>query len=75
VLKWIFERVSGKAGARETFIGHLPESGIFPEEALSLDPESWRKEVAEIRRYFTIFGSHLPADISAELAALEKRIS
>lgn len=75
VLKWIFERVSEKAGARETFIGHLPERGIFPEETLSLDPESWRKEAAELRRYFTIFGSHLPPGISAEVAALEKRLS
>ncbi|HEY5259102.1 MAG TPA: phosphoenolpyruvate carboxykinase (GTP), partial [Rhabdochlamydiaceae bacterium] len=75
VLKWIFERVSGTAQARESFVGHLPAPGLFAEELLSLDPESWKKEVAELKHYFKIFGSHLPDAVRAELDALEKRIS
>ncbi len=75
VLKWIFERVAGTAQARESFLGQLPALGLFAEELLSLDPESWRKEVADLKHYFTIFGSHLPDAVRAELDALEKRIS
>lgn len=87
VLKWIFERISGKAEhkAHKTAIGYLPtpESldlqglNISPEnlqKLLEINPEAWRHEVDEMREYLKIFGEKLPNEILDELNGLQRRL-
>jgi phosphoenolpyruvate carboxykinase (GTP) len=86
VLKWIFERVSGKAEAVETPIGRLPSTGAMdlsglelPQgnmaELLKVDTAGWKAEVPLIRDHFASFGANLPAALNEELASLEKRVN
>jgi len=79
VLKWIFERSSHVAGGRKTAIGIVPESleGVSVDSAslFSIETEEWRKEVAELKDYFKLFGDHLPKLITVQLQELEKRLA
>ena len=85
VLKWIFERVSGEGKAVETPIGYMPTVDAIDtegldvseedmKELLSVDKEAWLKEVESIREYYATFGNKLPAELAAQLDALEKRL-
>jgi phosphoenolpyruvate carboxykinase (GTP) len=85
VLKWMCERVDGKVGARETFIGLLPEEGdldlsglsIPPadmEELFQLDPDVWKSEYFDIEVFYDRFGSHLPKRLEVQLRALRDRL-
>ena len=85
VLKWIVERVTGKAAAVETPIGYLPATGgidtdgldVTEEqmaELLNVDVEEWLNEIDSIREHYARFGERLPAVLSEELAALEARL-
>lgn len=85
VLKWIFERVSGKEHGVETPIGILPREGAIDlsgldldsqvmNELLQVDKELWQVELEELRQYFKIFGDHLPLAFVDELNQLEKRL-
>ena len=85
VLKWIVERIDGKAEGRETPIGVLPTRDALdldgldvPEQdldlLLSVDTEVWKKEAALMPDYFGQFGDHLPQAIKDEHAALVERL-
>ena len=85
VLKWIVERVTGKAAAVETPIGYLPATGAIDTdgldvteeqmaELLNVDVEEWLNEIDSIREHYARFGERLPAVLSEELAALESRL-
>jgi phosphoenolpyruvate carboxykinase (GTP) len=85
VLKWIVDRIDGKADGVQTPIGILPEQSELdldgldmPAEdldlLLSVDPEVWKQEAGMMPDYFEQFGSHLPAEISAQHAALVERL-
>ena len=85
VLKWIFERTSGKDHAVETPIGIIPKEGAIDTKGLTLPSDSmkrllavdrseWREEVEEIRRYFTLFGHQLPPELAEELENLKQRL-
>ena len=85
VLKWIVERVTGKAEAVETPLGYLPASGAIDTngldvteeqmaELLNVDAEEWLREIDSIREHYARFGDRLPAALSEELAALEARL-
>lgn len=85
VLKWIVERVTGKAAAVETPIGYLPATGAIDTdgldvteeqmaELLNVDVEEWLNEIDSIREHYARFGERLPAVLSEELAALEARL-
>ncbi|HEY1405507.1 MAG TPA: phosphoenolpyruvate carboxykinase (GTP) [Spirochaetota bacterium] len=86
VLKWVFERVTGEAKAVETPIGFMPSvdaidrSGLDVSEAdmaelLKVDKNEWKNEVVSIKEHYSKFGEKLPAELSTELASLEKRLS
>ena len=86
VIKWIYERVSGEGNAVTTPIGYMPTpeaidcSGLsIPasnmRELLSVDPREWLNEVKGIKEHYAKFGDRLPAALSAELAALESRLT
>ena len=85
VLKWIVERVTGKAEAVETPLGYLPASGAIDTngldvteeqmaELLNVDAEEWLREIDSIREHYARFGERLPAALSEELEALEARL-
>jgi phosphoenolpyruvate carboxykinase (GTP) len=85
VLKWIFERVSGKVEGRQTPIGTVPAPGELDLSGLALDEEDvaelltvdvdgWLDEIPLIREYYAQFGAKLPAQLTAQLDALEARL-
>jgi phosphoenolpyruvate carboxykinase (GTP) len=86
VLKWICERVEGTGKAHETAIGNLPTldaldlSGLnLPpeniEELLAVDTEGWKKGLDEIEATHAKFGSHLPAELKAQLQRIRSRLN
>jgi len=86
VLKWIFERCEGKAEATKTPIGLLPTKTaldlngleVAPDalnELLTVDVESWKKELPGLREHYAKFGDKLPKGLKQELADLEKRLN
>jgi phosphoenolpyruvate carboxykinase (GTP) len=86
VLKWVFERLDGTAGAVETPIGNLPvvsdldTSGLKVDAAdmntlLSLDTAGWLEAVPQIREHYATFGAKLPKQLSAALDSLEKALA
>jgi phosphoenolpyruvate carboxykinase (GTP) len=85
VLKWIAERLDGKADAIDTPIGRLPTrtgldlSGLkLTDEQLDLlltvDLSVWREELALIPQNYERFGAHLPQALWAEHRALGERL-
>jgi phosphoenolpyruvate carboxykinase (GTP) len=85
VLKWIFERVTGAAGAIDTPIGRLPAPGSLDvgglkiadqqlNELLRVDTQGWIAELPVIRKHYEKFGSKLPAGLAEELDQLEGRL-
>ena len=85
VLAWIFDRVAGRAEAKETPIGMVPAPGAIDtdglevskedmEELLRVDNGDWRAEVPLIREHYARFGDHIPARLAAQVDALEKRL-
>ena len=65
VLDWIIKRCEGTVDAEETAIGYLPKKGdinvegiedeVTPEimdKLLEVDTDLWKKEIAEMRRYY-----------------------
>jgi len=75
VLKWIFERVSGTADARSSPVGNLPPEGLFPPELTEIDTKGYLEDAAEMKKYFSIFGSKMPPELLQELDQLQKRLS
>jgi GNAT superfamily N-acetyltransferase len=85
VLKWIFQRLQGKAEARATPIGNLPAEGALDTSGLeiadedlraltSVDREVWREEAAKIPEFYQRFGERLPAALWEELEQLKARL-
>jgi phosphoenolpyruvate carboxykinase (GTP) len=85
VLKWVIERIEGKADANETAIGYVPtpESididglDMTDEElraALTVDAQEWREELPAINDWFEKFGDKLPAVLWTELDGLRARL-
>ncbi len=85
VLKWMCERVDGKAGARETAIGYMPSAEDLDlagldvpaedmKELLHVDADAWKEEVRDMEEHFAQFGDRLPRVLAEELKALAKRL-
>jgi len=85
VLKWVFERSSGKGDAVMTPIGYVPAPGAIDtvgldvsehdmEELMRVDQDEWRLEIPPIAEYFARFGDRLPPAISSQLEGLRKRL-
>jgi len=85
VLRWIIDRCKGTAKARDTAIGHLPNSAdldlqsldVTPAamaELLTVDPKLWAEEFAGIDRYLSGFGDRVPQPLKAELQSSLERV-
>jgi phosphoenolpyruvate carboxykinase (GTP) len=85
VLRWMIDRCTGQAGARETPIGWLPNAAdldltgtnVKPEalsELLKVDPALWRAELEDIGSYLETFGERLPKRLLAEHRAQLDRL-
>ena len=85
VLKWILERIDGRAEAVETPIGHVPAPGALDTDgldmteedlkaALDVDVEEWKAEIPQITEWFEKFGDSLPAVLWTELDGLKARL-
>ncbi|GAA4857880.1 phosphoenolpyruvate carboxykinase (GTP) [Saccharopolyspora cebuensis] len=85
VLKWIVERIEGRATAAETPVGMVPYadsldlSGLDTpasdvDESLKVDVEEWKAELPLIDEWFDTIGDALPSSMRDELAALKQRL-
>ncbi|XP_035981021.1 phosphoenolpyruvate carboxykinase [GTP], mitochondrial-like [Fundulus heteroclitus] len=88
VLEWIFKRCGRERedeAARKSYIGWLPEAGAIDTKGLGgkvdmgalfdVPKPFWQQETKELRAYFTQqVGADLPAQVEAELKALEDRV-
>jgi phosphoenolpyruvate carboxykinase (GTP) len=85
VLKWVVERIEGRAAATETPIGYLPAEGALDvsgldtsatdlSEVLSVDAADWRAEVPLIEEWFDKIGDKLPTALRDELETLKRRL-
>lgn len=86
VLKWIYERINGKADAKKTAIGYVPTSDSLDlkglnikkedvEKVLEVKNDDWKKEVPSQKEFFDKFGNRLPKEMTEELNEFEKRLS
>ncbi|MCE0765338.1 phosphoenolpyruvate carboxykinase (GTP) [Pseudonocardia kujensis] len=85
VLKWVIERIEGKAAAAETPIGYVPTPDQMDLEgvdataedvaaALEVDPEEWKQEIPLIEEWFAKVGHKLPTSMRDELENLKQRL-
>ena len=86
VLKWVFERVAGLAGAVETPLGYLPTESdldtvgldVAPDDLaqlLTVDAHGWQAAIPQIRAHFAQFDDALPQQLSKALDTLESNLA
>ena len=84
VLKWIIDRVHNKVDAVETPIGRIPKLkdldltglNIPPakmEKLFEIIPAQWQTELADSKKFFEQFGSHMPQALWQECETLAKK--
>jgi phosphoenolpyruvate carboxykinase (GTP) len=85
VLKWIVDRIEGRAEGVETPIGVVPAAGALDldgldlpaadlDELLTVDQAAWRREAELIPGHFDRFGAQLPAALWDEHRDLVARL-
>jgi len=85
VLKWVVERIEGRATAAETPIGYVPTVESLDtdgldmtlgqiEAALHVSTNEWEAEIPQIQTWFHKFGDTLPATLMTELDGLKARL-
>jgi len=85
VLKWMLERIEGRAKATETPIGYVPAPGSLTLDGLNISPETmekllhvdtsvWADEHDAIAKFFEKFGKRLPGELQQEQEKLGQRL-
>ncbi len=85
VLKWIVERVRGRASARETDLGWIPDyddidwSGSTVTRAefeplTAVDVDAWHQELQQHAEWFAAMGAHVPQQLSLKRDLLALRL-
>ncbi|MCV7301960.1 phosphoenolpyruvate carboxykinase (GTP) [Mycobacterium barrassiae] len=85
VMKWVIDRIEGKANGRTTPIGIVPTaedldlSGLDVDSAdvdaaLEVNADEWRQEIPLIEEWFEFVGEKLPTGIKDEFDALKHRL-
>ncbi|MDT7600323.1 MAG: phosphoenolpyruvate carboxykinase [Pseudonocardiales bacterium] len=86
VLKWMVERIEGKAAAVETPIGYVPTpdqidleglDGVTADvaDSLAVHTEEWKAELPLIEEWFAQIGDTLPSSMRDEFEALKQRLN
>ena len=86
VLKWMLDRIEGRAAATETPIGNVPTPSSLTldglsisrdtlNELLSVDSSDWLAEDRAVGEFFAKFGSHIPPAVTQEQKALAGRLT
>jgi phosphoenolpyruvate carboxykinase (GTP) len=84
-IKWMCDRVDGKAEGRKTAIGYLPNSSDLDlrglnvpaeniNELLRVDAEAWKLEIPKMEKFFGQFGDRLPKRLGNQFNELRKRL-
>ncbi|WP_019201225.1 phosphoenolpyruvate carboxykinase (GTP) [Tsukamurella sp. 1534] len=85
VLKWIVDRIEGRAAGKETPVGivatpeELDLTGLDTPvedvaEALAVNVDEWRDEIPSIEEWFEFVGDRLPTGVKDEFDALKQRL-
>ena len=86
VIMWILARCEGKVDADLTPIGYVPKPEDINIEGLdgvtidtirdlvSVDVESWKADIQNIKEFYAQIGDRVPAELKEELAGLEARL-
>ncbi|MDX9754168.1 MAG: phosphoenolpyruvate carboxykinase (GTP) [bacterium] len=86
VLKWMCDRVEGKAEAIETALGYMPAEGTLDltgldisaddmKQLLYVDKDALKAELPDLENYLTKFGDRLPARMREQLKKLYGRLA
>jgi len=86
VLKWVVDRVHGRAEAVDSPFGKMPRYEDITWGGLDFDRDKYSQimdieragaeaEVTGVEEYYTTFGSHLPDALEAQRQALAERVS
>jgi phosphoenolpyruvate carboxykinase (GTP) len=86
VLKWMVDRIEGRAAATDTPIGYVPTPSSLSLEGLNISRESldellsvnsadWAQEAEATAKFFEIFGDRLPHEITAQQKSLTDRLT
>ena len=85
-LKWMLDRIEGRAKANETPIGNVPTADSLDlleglsiprntlDELLRVDSSAWMEESQAVGKFFDEFGSRLPEPVRQEHKALSDRL-
>ena len=82
---WVLDRAQNKGNAVETPIGFEPTADDINIEGLDIsketlkgllevDPALWKEDIVSIKEFYAKVGAKLPAELEAQLEALEKRL-
>jgi len=86
VLEWVFRRCDGAVEADESLLGLVPRQGDLRTEGLDISEKDMatvldapvdelRQQLPQMREHLATFGDDLPDELSAQMDALEKRLS
>jgi phosphoenolpyruvate carboxykinase (GTP) len=86
VLKWIIDRVDGKATAQETVVGYVPTEGDLDtksldatpadiEAAMKIDLNEWKQELEGQAEWFDKVGPTLPRALKLQRELLIERVN
>ncbi len=86
VIEWVIRRIEGRTDAVKTPLGLQPSPGALNlaglgltdqqvAELFAINVDSWQVEADLTEEYFAKFGSHLPTELSDELAQLRARLA
>jgi phosphoenolpyruvate carboxykinase (GTP) len=86
VLKWIIDRVEGKAAAQETVVGYVPRAGDLDTQSLDATPADlavamkvdlgeWKQELEGQAEWFDKVGPTLPKALKLQREILLDRVS
>lgn len=86
VLKWMCERIEGKAGATKTALGLMPSMNDLDmeglpvnasdmSELLSVDTAKWAAEIPEIEEFISGFGRHVPERMKRQVENMKNRLA
>jgi len=84
-IKWMINRIKGKADGVETPLGIMPKMSEFDLSGLNLsekvikklfeiNPEEWKKELSEIEQFYGQYNSEIPVALLNKLKELKEKI-